>query len=51
MKVTLVIGALDTVTKVLLKRLEDLEIRGREEIIQTTTLLRTATTLRRVLET
>ena len=45
MKVTIipiVIGAFSTVTKGLLKGLEDLEIRGQAEIIQTTTLLRTA---------
>ena len=35
----------------LLKGLEDLEIRGRVATIQTTTLLRTAKILRRVLET
>ena len=45
MKVTvilIVIGALDTVTKGLVQRLEDLEIRGRVETIQTTALLRFA---------
>ena len=45
MKVTIVpivIGALGTVTKGLLKGLEDLEIGGRVETIQTTALLRTA---------
>ena len=44
MKVTIlpiVIGALGTVTKGLLKGLEDLEIGGRVETIQTTALLRT----------
>ena len=46
-----VIVVLGTVTKGLLKGLEDLEIRGREETIQTTTLLGTAKILRRVLET
>ena len=54
MKVTIipiVISALDTVTEGLLKGLEDLEIRGRVETIQITTLLRTARILRRVLET
>ena len=54
MKVTIipiVIGALDTVTKGLLKELEDLEVRGRVETIQTTALLRTARILRRVLKT
>ena len=54
MKVTIipiVIGAFGTVTKGLLKGLEDLEVGGREETIQTTALLRTARILRRVLET
>ena len=54
MKVTIVlivIGALGTVTKGLLKDLEDLEVSGRVETIQTTALLRTARILRRVPET
>ena len=54
MKVTIVpivIGALGTITKWLLKGLEDLEVGGRVEIIQTTALLRTVRILRRVLET
>ena len=54
MKVTIVpivIGALGTVTKGLLKGLEDLEVGGRVETIQTTALLRTTRILRRVLET
>ena len=54
MKVTIipiVIGAFGTITKGLLKRLEDLEVDGRVETIQTTTLLRRAKILRRVLET
>ena len=54
MKVTIVpivIGALGTITKRLLKGLEDLEVSGRVETIQTTALLRTARILRRVLET
>ena len=53
MKVTIipiVIGAFGTVTKGLLKGLEDLGVGGREETIETTTLLRTASILRRVLE-
>ena len=53
MKVTIVpivIGALGTVTKGLLKGLEDLEAGGRVETIQTTELLRTARILRRVQE-
>ena len=45
------IGAFDTVTKRLLKGLEDLEVGGRVETIQTTALLRTARILRRVLGT
>ena len=54
MKVTIipfVIGAFGIVTKGLLKGLEDLEIRGRVETIQTTVLLRTVRILSRVLET
>ena len=54
MKVTIVpivIGALGIITKRLLKGLEDLEVGGRVETIQTTALLRTARILRRVLET
>ena len=39
MVIPIVIGALDTVTKGIIQRLEDLEIRGRVEIIQTTALL------------
>ena len=53
MKVTIipiVIGIFGTVTKGLLKELEDLEVGGRVKTIQTTTLLRTARILRRVLE-
>ena len=49
--IPVVIGAFVTVTKGLLKGLEDLEVGGRVETIQTTTLLRTARILRRVLET
>ena len=54
MKVTfipIVIGAFGIVTKGLLKGLEDLEVGGRVETIQTTALLRTARILRRVPET
>ena len=54
MKVTIVpigIGALGTITKGLLKGLEDLEVGGRTETIQATALLRTAGILRLVLET
>ena len=49
--IPIVIGALGTVTKGLLKGLEDLEVGGRVETIKTTTLLRTARILRKVLET
>ena len=41
MMVTIVIGALGIITKGLLKGLEDLEVGGRVETIQTTALLRT----------
>ena len=54
MKVTIVpivIGALGTITKGLLKGLEDLEVDERVETIQMTALLRTDRILRRVLET
>ena len=53
MKVTfipIIIGALGTVTKRLIKGLEDLEIKVREETSQTTALLRSAR-IQRVLET
>ena len=49
--VPIVIGALGTITKGLLKGLEDLEVGRRVETIQTTALLRTVRILRRVLET
>ena len=54
MKVTIipiVIGAFGTVTKGVLNGLEDMEVGGRMETIQTTALLRTAIILRKVLET
>ena len=54
MKVTIVpivIGAFGTVTKGVLKGLEDMEVGGRVETIQMTALLRTARILSRVLET
>ena len=54
MKVTfilIVISALDTVIKGLIKGQGDLEISGRGETIQTTTLLRSARILRKVLDT
>ena len=48
--IPIVIGAFGKVTKGLLKGLEDLEVGGRVETIQTTALLETARMLRRVLE-
>ena len=54
MKVTIismVIGALGTVTKGLLQGLDDLEITRRAETVQTTVLLRTVRILRRAPET
>ena len=47
----IVIGALIRVTRGLIKGLEDLEIRGWAETIQTKALLRSARILRKVLET
>ena len=49
--IPIVIGAFGSVTKGLLKGLEDFEVGGRVETIQTTALLKTARILRRVLET
>ena len=46
-----VTGAFGRVTKGLLRGLEDLEVGGRVETIQTTALLRTARMLRSVPET
>ena len=54
MKVTvmpIVVGAFGTVTKGLLKGLEDLEVGDRVETIQTIALLKTVRILRRVLKT
>ena len=54
MKVTIipiVIGAFGSVTKGLLKGLDDLEVGGQVDTIQTTALLRTARIQRRFLET
>ena len=54
MKVTIkpiVIASFGIVRKELLKGLEDLEVGGRVETIQTTALLRTTRILRSVLET
>ena len=49
--VLIVVGALETVPKDLEKILEELEIRGIIETIQTISLLRLARILRRVMET
>ena len=49
--IPIVIGALGTVTKGLLKGMEDLEIKGLVETIQTIILLRLVRILRRVLRT
>ena len=54
MKVTIapiVIGAFDTIAKVSLKSLEDLDVSRRVETLQMTALLRTARITRRVMET
>ena len=48
--VLIVIGALGSIPKGLIQGLEDLEIRGRVETIQTAALLRSARILRKVLE-
>ena len=50
-EIPIIIGALDTTTKWLVKGYEDLEIRGRVETFRTTTFLKSARILRRVLET
>ena len=49
--IPIVAGALGSVTKGLMYRLEHLEITGREETIETTALLKSARMLGRVLET
>ena len=49
--IPIVIGTFGKVTKRLLKGLEDLEVCGRAEIIQTTSLLRMGRILRRVQKT
>ena len=49
--IPVIIDVLGTVTKGLIKGLEDLEIRGRVETMQTTALLRSARILRRLEET
>ena len=49
--IPLVIGALRTITKGLIRGLEEMETEGRDETIQATTLLRLARLPRQVLET
>ena len=49
--IPILISAFGTLTKVLLKGLKDLEVRGPVETLETIALLRTARILRRVLET
>ena len=49
--IPIIIGALGTFTKRLIKELDDLEIKRRVEIIEMTALLRSARILRRVQET
>ena len=48
--IPIVVGALGTIPRGLVKGLEDLEIGGQVEIIQNTALIRTARILRRVLK-
>ena len=48
--IPIVISALGTISKVLERRLEELEIRGRTEATQGTAMLRSARVLSRVLE-
>ena len=48
--IPVVIGALGTITKGLIQGLEDLEIMGWVETVQTTVFLRMTRILRRVLE-
>ena len=50
-EISIVIDALGTIPKWMIKGLDDLEIRRRVETIQTIALLRSARILRRVLET
>ena len=51
MEVAVIPIVIGTVAKRFVQRLEDMEIRGRVETIQTTALLRSARILKRVLET
>ena len=49
--ITILIGAFVTVTKGILKGLEDLKVAGRVKTVQTTGLLKTFRILRRVMGT
>ena len=49
--IPIIIGAFGTVTKELIKGVEDLKVKGRVKTIQATALLRSARIFRRVLET
>ena len=49
--IPIVIGVLGTVTEELIKGLEDMEIKGQVKDIKTTASLRSASILKRVLET
>ena len=51
MVIIIIIIALSKITKGFIQELEDLEIQGQAETIQTTALLRSTRILRRVLET
>ena len=51
MVILIVIGAFGTTPKGFVKGLEDLEIRGQVETIQTTAILISARLIRRVMET
>ena len=51
MVIPIVIGARGTISNWLVKRLDDLEIRGQAKIIPTTELLRSARILKTFLET
>ena len=49
--IPIIVGALGTIPKGLIKGLEDMEIKGQVEINYTTALFRSARVLRRILET
>ena len=49
--IPIIISAQGTLSEGLMKRLEDLEVRGRVKTMQTTTQLRSPRILRKILET